>query len=231
MISFAVFDLDGTLAPLGRPCQEEEVALLHKLRSRGVRLAISSGKPTYYLCGFARQLGLEDACLVGENGGVLQDGIDLPPRHYEVAAIPEKTTLALQLLREKMEKNFHDRIWYQPNETALTPFPANREDLIPLMELIRDFVTPEMELSVYEHSDCIDVQYARLSKGEGIRLLSRYTGADPATMVAVGDWVNDYAMFDAVGHSVGIRLPDPQRATVNVSNLKAALLHILEMTN
>ncbi len=227
MISFAVFDLDGTLAPLGRPCPEEEAALLHKLRRAGVRIAISSGKPTYYLCGFARQLGLEDACLVGENGGVLQDGIDLPPRHYEAAAIPENTTQALKRLREKMEKNFPGRIWYQPNETALTPFPADRADLVPLMELIRDFVTPDMELSVYEHSDCIDVQYAHLSKGEGIRLLSRYTGADPATMVAVGDWVNDYAMFERVGHSVGIGLPDPGRATVNVASLKEALVHIL----
>ena len=78
MIRLAVFDLDGTLAPLGKPVAPETVALLHQLENTGVRIALCSGKPTYYLCGFARQLGLADPILVGENGAVIQLGVDLP---------------------------------------------------------------------------------------------------------------------------------------------------------
>ena len=57
MIKLAVFDLDGTLAELGEWIQPENVALLKKLEERGIRVAICSGKPAYYLCGLLRQVG------------------------------------------------------------------------------------------------------------------------------------------------------------------------------
>lgn len=228
MVSFVVFDLDGTLAKVGEPTGAEEVALLKEIEQEGAAIALSSGKPTFYLCGFARQMGLKEAYLIGENGGVLQKGVQLPPPLYRKADIPQVCSRALGQLREKMEKAFPDRIWYQHNETALTPFPAYPEDFPPLRRMLEEFITPEMQISTCEHPDCFDVQYARLSKGEGIRLLSEVSGADPETMIAVGDWVNDYSMFQAVGYSVGIHLPDPARASVNFPTLKEALLHILE---
>lgn len=228
MNPFIVFDLDGTLAPLGEGCSQENVSLLKELEKEGARLVISSGKPTYYLCGFARQLGLCDPVLIGENGGVLQMGVALPPPVYKEAKIPHGTRDALKELRRKMEEAFPGRIWYQPNETALTPFPAYKEDFPLIKEMLSSFIQPEMALSVYEHSDCFDIAYAALSKGEGIRLLAEVTGADPKNMIAVGDWTNDYPMFSAVGYSVGIDLPDPTRATVNVKSLNKALLHLLE---
>ena len=74
-----VFDLDGTLAKVGESATEETVTLLRKIRETGARIALSSGKPTFYLCAFARQLGIQDAVLVGENGSVIQVGTALPP--------------------------------------------------------------------------------------------------------------------------------------------------------
>ena len=71
-----VFDLDGTLAKVGDASTAETVALLHRIRETGARIALSSGKPTFYLCAFARQLGLQDAVLVGENGSVQDISID-----------------------------------------------------------------------------------------------------------------------------------------------------------
>ncbi len=223
-----IFDLDGTLAKVGEPTPPKAVQYLKQLEEKGARIVLSSGKPTFYLCGFARQLGITNPILIGENGGVIQVGVDLPPPLFRQAKLPEKTKDALTLLRRKMEKEFPDRIWYQPNETALTPFPAYQEDFAPIRALLESTITPEMELAVYEHPDCFDIVWKSLSKGDGIRLLSEVTGADPETMIAVGDWTNDYPMFAAVGYSVGIHLPEPERATVNVPDLIAALEHILE---
>lgn len=226
---YIVFDLDGTLAPVGKPTGAEEVALLKKLEAKGARIVLSSGKPTFYLCGFARQLGIENPILIGENGGVLQVGVSLPPPVFKKAKLPRETREGLALLRQKLEERFPDLIWYQPNETALTPFPAYAEDFPPILKLLREYITPEMNLVIYEHPDCFDVVWASLSKGDGIRLLSETTGANPADMIAVGDWTNDYPMFRAVGYSVGIHLPEPQRATVDFPHLKDALLHLLEI--
>jgi len=226
-MTLIVFDLDGTLAKVGKPTEEENVLRLKKLDQLGARIVLSSGKPTFYLCGFARQLGLSHPILIGENGGVLQEGVDLPPRRFQKAALPPKTREALDCLRKKMEEAFPDRIWYQPNETALTPFPAFQEDFAPIRALLEETITPEMCLRVYEHPDCFDVVYSALSKGDGIRLLSQVTQIPPEEMIAVGDWTNDYPMFRAVGYSVGICLPDPEQATVNFSSLREALDHLL----
>ena len=223
-----IFDLDGTLAPVGRPTSEENVRRLHFLRQKAT-LAVSSGKPTFYLCGFARQLGLCDAYLIGENGAVLQRGVGLPPPLYREAPIPKETRLALTALRSLLEEKFPDRIWYQPNATALTPFFAHLEDVPFIKKAITDFITPEMHLKVYDHPDCFDIQYDALSKGEGVRLLSEVTGTPPEAMIAVGDWTNDYPMFDAVGYSVGISLPEPDRATKNFPTLDEALEHLIEI--
>ncbi len=225
---FVIFDLDGTLAPVGKATDEECVLLLHRIAEAGAKIALSSGKPTFYLCGYARQLGLGDAFLIGENGGVIQEGVDLPPVRFEMARLPEKTKKALKELREKMEAAFPEKIWYQPNETALTPFPYGEEIFPPLRKLIEDYITPDMLLSVYEHPDCFDIEYSSLSKGEGLKALSRLTGVPTKDMIAVGDWTNDYPMFEEAGHSVGIHLPDPTKASANFPTLKEALLYILE---
>lgn len=223
-----VFDLDGTLAKVGEAATEETVTLLHKIRQTGAKIALSSGKPTFYLCAFARQLGLQDAVLVGENGSVIQVGTALPPTHYRKAKIPAVTEKALKTLREMMEEEFGDRIWYQPNETALTPFPAYQEDFPKIRKMLDAFLTPEMEIAVYEHPDCFDIQYNKLSKGAGIKRLSEVTGVSPEEMISVGDYTNDYPMFAETGYSVGIHLPDPTRATANFPTTSAALNHILE---
>ena len=223
-----VFDLDGTLAKVGEASSDETVKLLHRIRESGAQIALSSGKPTFYLCAFARQLGLQDAVLVGENGSVIQVGTALPPVLYAKAEIPAITEKALKALREMMEEEFGSRIWYQPNETALTPFPAYPEDFPKIRKMLDGFLKPEMQIAVYEHPDCFDIQYQGLSKGAGIQRLSKVTGVPASEMISVGDYTNDYPMFAETGYSVGVHLPDPSRATVNFATTEEALTHVLE---
>ena len=58
-----VFDLDDTLAQVGK---QAENATVEKLKQLNGKIAVCSGKPVYYLCGFMRQLGIYDAVLIGE---------------------------------------------------------------------------------------------------------------------------------------------------------------------
>ena len=84
MIKLVIFDLDNTLAPVGKGTPMEAVEYLKEIEKRGIRIAICSGKPTFYSCGFARQMELEKPILIGENGAVIQFGVDLPPETYEI---------------------------------------------------------------------------------------------------------------------------------------------------
>ena len=68
MYKLIVFDLDGTLAALGKGIAPQSIAALRRLEDAGARIAICSGKPTYYLCGLMRQVELRAPVIVGENG-------------------------------------------------------------------------------------------------------------------------------------------------------------------
>ena len=94
-------DLDDTLAPIAKPASEKAVSLLKDLLSRGDAIALCSGKPLYYLTGFARQLGLEDIYLIGENGATLQHGVALPPVERYVLT---KEKEAIRLLKKRQEE-------------------------------------------------------------------------------------------------------------------------------
>ena len=79
MMKLIVFDLDSTLAPVGKGILPETIQMLKEIEKSGIKIAICSGKPTFYTCGLMRQVELEDPILIGENGAVIQFGVDLPP--------------------------------------------------------------------------------------------------------------------------------------------------------
>ena len=59
MIKLIVFDLDSTLAPVGKGMLPETIKGLKEIEKAGIRIAICSGKPTFYTCGFLRQIELD----------------------------------------------------------------------------------------------------------------------------------------------------------------------------
>lgn len=65
MHKLLVFDLDGTLAQRAKGIGYEDIQKLKELEKSDYRIAICSGKPICYLCGFARQLELENPVLIG----------------------------------------------------------------------------------------------------------------------------------------------------------------------
>ena len=110
MHKLIVFDLDGTLAPIGKGMTGEDIIKLRGLEALGYRIAICSGKPTFYLCGFMRQIGLQEPILVGENGAIFQFGIDLPPKRYEVYPFSDKAKTQLRMMRELFDCECREKI-------------------------------------------------------------------------------------------------------------------------
>jgi hydroxymethylpyrimidine pyrophosphatase-like HAD family hydrolase len=65
-----VLDVDGVLAKHAEPISDE-VRNLVKAISKYSEIAIASGKPAPYLEGLNRGIGLINATIIGENGGVV----------------------------------------------------------------------------------------------------------------------------------------------------------------
>lgn len=226
MVKLIVFDLDGTLAALGKGIEPQHLAQLRMLEDAGARIAICSGKPTYYLCGFMRQVGLKGPILVGENGAVIQFGVDLPPRDYFVAPYSEAARRSIRLLREKIEEAVPG-MWYQPNEVGLTPFPRNEAEFDAVQSCLDALEGEIADVIVYRHCDSFDITPEGITKKSGLARLGVLLGITPEETIAVGDGVNDYPMFEYAGHAVGVSVKDESKVDVNFAKIGEALEYLL----
>ncbi|MBE5800030.1 MAG: HAD family phosphatase [Clostridiales bacterium] len=222
MYKLIVFDLDGTLAALGKGVLPENLALLRRLENAGARIAICSGKPTYYLCGFMRQIGLRAPVLVGENGAVIQLGVDLPPRDYHVAPHSDAARRSIRLLREAFERAVPG-MWYQPNEVGLTPFPRDDAEFDAVQGAINALSEQLQDVIVYRHCDSFDITPDGITKKSGLERLGKLLGIAAEETIAVGDGVNDYPMFEYAGLSVGVSVKDESKVDVNFATAGDAL--------
>ncbi len=219
------FDLDGTLAPLGKPISGHVVDRLRELQNQGATISLCSGKPVYYLTGLARQTGLDNLILIGENGLSIQVGVDLPPRLQYKMPLPSGCGPTLERVRELARGQFAKRVWEQTNEVAVSfIFPAGT-----LNQEFRDFVEKHVDwmragnVVAVEQKDAFDFLPSSIDKGNAVRKVLELWGVKKQDALAVGDSYNDYPMFDACGDSIGIDLPDPSRAKRQVVDIEQAL--------
>lgn len=217
-----VFDLDGTLAKIGGPILEDDVRRLKELEMKGIRIAICSGKPTYYLCGMFRQVGLKAPILLGENGGVVQFGIDLPPREFYILPYTEEAKQTLAMMRHDWTTLFPD-MWYQPNLIGITPFPKEQMEFDEINAYLSEQEGKLRGIEVYRFVDSFDIVPTGISKKAGVAYLAKLLNVQPDEVIAVGDGENDYPMFDYAGRALGICVKDSTKVDVNFEGLSEAL--------
>lgn len=199
-----VFDLDGTLAPIGKGMANDEIALLRRLEQQGYQIAICSGKPTYYLCGFMRQIGISRPILIGENGGTIQFGVDLPPKKYDTYPYDDICKKQIRHIKAILDETCKNSIWYQPNEVGLTPFPQDEKTFQKIQRLL-DAERPSLDsLIIYRHVDCFDITPKDVNKYNGLAFLASLLQMDRRDFIAVGDGVNDVPMFEFADRSIRI---------------------------
>lgn len=203
MIKLAAFDLDGTLAALGKGMTPEQVQYLKRIEDSGVRIAVCSGKPTYYLCGFMRQIGLEQPILVGENGAVIQFGVDLPPKNFFVSPYSAEAAETIRFFAEEISRRIPD-VWFQPNMVELTPFLQRTSDFAIMERCLEEMKEKIRDVSIYRFSDCYDFVPNGITKKSGMQNLGKLLNITADEMVAAGDGENDLPMFEYVKMSLGV---------------------------
>lgn len=223
-----VFDLDGTLAPVGKGMTDADIEKLKGLEKAGYMVAICSGKPSYYLCGFMRQIGLENPLLIGENGGTFQFGVGLPPTKYFEYPYSADAKTQLKQLRELVDSKCGSQVWYQPNQIGLTSFPKD-ENAFEEIQSIVDLQKEKLgELLVYRHVDSFDFTPNNVNKYNGLKYLADMEGLTRKDFIAIGDGVNDVPMFEFADISIGIGNKHNYPVTYKFDYISEALEFLLK---
>lgn len=227
MIKLAVFDLDGTLALVGRPIPDKCVKLLKIIEDKGVRIVISSGKPIYYQIGMFRQVGIKNPVFIGENGCSIAFGVDLPPEFLNEVKPKDDFIKLRNKIQQDVSQICGDNVWLQPNEVMLTLFFKNKN----AHYLLKDYFTRNSykDIVVYEHIDSFDVVPYGVDKKTSLNILGRSLGITKEEMVAVGDGANDIPMFEYCKYSIGLYGLDKSASTYHYDNPEDALKKILWM--
>lgn len=223
-----VFDLDDTIAVTGESILKQDVEILKDIEKTGIKIAVCSGKPVYYLCGFMRQTGINNAILIGENGAVIQFGISLPPKKFLFLPYPDCADYEIDFLRKEFNKLIPD-LWYQPNQVGLTPFPKNEKEFSILQRCLDDNKEKIKNLTIYRHADSFDITPFGITKYTGLEFLGKQINVRANETIAVGDGVNDYPMFEYAGYSIGVHVKNPNAVCENFDNANEALQHALKL--
>lgn len=227
MIKLVVFDLDGTLAESGKGIVASDIEKLKKIEEMGIRIAICSGKPVSYLCGFMRQVGLDAPILLGENGAVFQVGVELPPKEQHILPYSNLAKESLIMIKQEIDSKIPD-IWYQPNMVGVTPFPKNEVEFDIIENLLIEKKHTLQDVKVYRHVDCFDIVPDGVDKKAGVHFLTQHMGLTPEEIIAVGDGINDYPMFEYAGMAFGIHVKDEKLVDRNFDGITETLDFLIE---
>jgi len=204
-----IFDLDDTLASVGHAIPDDIVLRLNVLSENGVKIAICSGKPTYYIVGIARQCQFRDAIFIGENGASIQFGISLPPVGYYELPYDTGVLSIFSELRDRIERVFNgsNNIWFQPNRVIFTVYFKNENDKKMIAKVIAEYyeALKKRSVRIFDNYDSFDIVPYGLSKGKALEFLASELRIDRSEIIAVGNGENDVSMYEFAGVSIGIR--------------------------
>jgi HAD superfamily hydrolase (TIGR01484 family) len=227
-MKMVIFDLDGTLATQGEPVGPEASEVLLSLERRGIHVVLCSGKPTYYLVGIARQIGLKDVALIGETGFAVHVGTQLPPRAYHETSIAPETKAFLSDVKDAIRQHVPN-VWFQPNVGSVTAFFYDEEGRARLQSLLAELIAGRDDVVLFAQPDCFDVTPG-VTKADGIRWLLRWAGLTEADAIYVGDAENDQPAFDLIPCSIAIDPEEHLVARFRVQSLAEALQKIVDIT-
>lgn len=203
-IKLVALDVDGTIAEPSKPVKKEIAEKLQNLEGRGVRIVLASGKSTSYLSGLARGMGIKNPLVIGENGCVIFDPVEI--REIKLAERP----MEISTMESEVVSRFADSIWLQPTQVELTIFPKVKKTPPELISCVREIVKPFSEKVVmFEHEDAIDILPSGIDKGKALAKINRLYGLKRENVVVIGDSSSDIPMFSEamffliVGNKIG----------------------------
>jgi Cof subfamily protein (haloacid dehalogenase superfamily) len=230
-VSLLIADVDGTLVDENKRLTERAARAVHSLAERGIRLAITSGRPPRGMAMLIEPLALTTP-IAGFNGGIFVNP--------DLTVIEAKT-----LRREPAERALRiildhrlDGWLYTGDEwlirDANAPHVAREASTVKFEPTVTADLTPDLDsaakiVGVSDDHDLVaacervlqqelggeasaarsqpyyvDVTHPEANKGFVVDYLSRHLGIPTGEIVTIGDMPNDVLMFKKSGFSIAM---------------------------
>lgn len=227
-----VLDLDGTLLTSKRTISTKTKEVLYKLRDKGVKIIIATGRTYVSLKPYRDLLGL-DTPVVCFNGGKLVDG-----NENTVFEIPIKGEIAIKCINIAKDLGIHtnyyqNEIWYIEEGTENSEEVKTYQEISELpfeIKKIENFENYDMTKLLFvgeneklkildkkledELGDKIHRAFSKkffleimdktVNKGETLLKLFQMEGINKDKVIAFGDGWNDLEMLKIVGEGVAM---------------------------
>lgn len=232
MFQIVVFDIDNTLAQLNMPIEQKVITDILEIEKSGIRVILASGKPAIYLSGLARQIGLENPIIIGENGCTIYYSKNIPPHKVIKTNISSEQKALIKKIKIDIGNEFNDSIWFQPNVINITCFHYNNDTRLNLESYIHNLFENRNindNLVYYEHNDSIDIVPRNINKGTAIVQVAKEENINISNVISVGDGVNDFPMFDVSGYTIGVNLNGKYKVDREFENIADAVNYIKEL--
>lgn len=220
-IKLVATDLDGTLLRPGSIVSDHSAEVFHRLRQKGIKTAISTGRSLYHSHDYAEKTGVDG--IVVHNGSAVYAGDKLlfhtgiEKRVVEsvirsVLDIDAGMRIAVEI-EESVYSNFDTGSFWPERpfiDTDFTLLPGDiMEKIVIDLTSVKDssflekILPPELYIENVESKVCIIL--SRLaSKGGGVKILADYFGVNMSEVAAFGNFSNDISMIKDCG--VGIAM-------------------------
>jgi len=215
-----VFDVDGTVSPMGRTMARSVSEGLFALEQAGHTICFASGAPCHTLEGLMRGVGLENAFVIGENGAVASTGFAQPPIYRM-----ERPAHFDEMQRDLIAR--FPGVYFQSNLVDVSAFheqPGMVDVMVEYLQSRGDMDRDDM--TVFVHNDCVECVPAGAGKGAALHRLKEIYGWQTGRMIAVGDGPNDESMRAEVGEFFAIG--DKLRGDINFADIDGMMAYMLK---
>jgi Cof subfamily protein (haloacid dehalogenase superfamily) len=231
-ISLLLADVDGTLVTEQKVLTERAVAAVAALRERGIRFAITSGRPPRGMAMLVEPLRI-DTAIAGFNGGVFvrpdlsvietrtlapdvaRQAIDTIQRHGMDAWLYTGTDW---LIHNKGAPHVAREAWTVKFEPVVVPqyFDADLDHAVKIVGVSDDHdlvarCEADVSAALGERASAkrsqpyyLDVTHPEANKGAVVDALVKHLGIPAAEIATIGDQPNDVLMFVRSGFSIAM---------------------------
>lgn len=230
-LSLLIADVDGTLLDENKTLTERAVAAVRALRQKGIRFAVTSGRPPRGMAMLVEPLAL-DTMIAGFNGGVfVRPDLSIAAektlsRTAAEAAVEIMVERGLDvwvyagsdwLIRDKQAPHVAREAWTVKFDPTVTNDLASVFDRAAKIVGVSDdyprvaACETALRARLGAHASAarsqpyyVDVTHSEANKGVVVAYLSRELGIPPDEVATIGDMPNDVLMFRNSGFSIAM---------------------------